>query len=58
MAYELTGKIKLYIPLGGTVDVEKETSRIEKRIEDLKRHLGGIDKKLKNKHLSVDVKCF
>ncbi len=45
----LVGNIKLFIPLGGTVDIEKERSRIDKKIADLQRYLGGIEKKLSNK---------
>ncbi len=45
----LIGKIRLYIPLSGTVDVDKEIKRIDGKIEDMRRYLGGIDKKLKNK---------
>lgn len=45
----LIGRIKLFVPLGDAVDLEKEKSRINKKIEDLKRYLGGIGKKLKNK---------
>jgi len=45
----LIGGVKLFIPLGGTVDVEKEKARIAKKMEDLERYLGGIDKKLANK---------
>jgi valyl-tRNA synthetase len=45
----LIGKIRLFIPLGGAVDVQKEKSRITKKIEDIERYLSGIDKKLANK---------
>ena len=45
----LIGKVRLFVPLGGAVDVEKEKSRIDKKIEELKRYLAGIDKKLSNK---------
>ncbi|MFH1552576.1 MAG: valine--tRNA ligase [Candidatus Omnitrophota bacterium] len=40
--------IRLFIPLGGAVDVEKEKSRVSKKIEDLQRYLDGIDRKLAN----------
>ena len=45
----LVGKIKLFIPLGEAVDIEKEKSRIDKKVQELERCLGGIDKKLSNK---------
>ncbi|RKY43160.1 MAG: valine--tRNA ligase [Candidatus Makaraimicrobium thalassicum] len=41
--------IRLFVPLGGAVDIEKERTRVNKKIEDLQRYLNGIDKKLKNK---------
>ncbi|MEA3489553.1 MAG: valine--tRNA ligase [Candidatus Omnitrophota bacterium] len=45
----LVGKVKIFIPLGGTVDLEKEKSRINKKVKELERCLQGIDKKLGNK---------
>ncbi|MCK5450463.1 MAG: valine--tRNA ligase [Candidatus Omnitrophica bacterium] len=40
--------IRIFIPLGDTVDIEKEKTRVDKKIEGLKKHLDGIDRKLKN----------
>jgi len=45
----LAEKIKVFVPLGDAVDIEKERSRVEKKIEEVRRYLGGIDKKLKNR---------
>ncbi len=45
----LVGGVRIFVPLGGAVDVEKEKSRIGKKIEELRRYLGGIEKKLANK---------
>jgi len=45
----LIEKIRLFIPLGGTVDVEKEKGRINKKMEDMQRYLDGIGRKLSNK---------
>ncbi|MFH1797910.1 MAG: valine--tRNA ligase [Candidatus Omnitrophota bacterium] len=44
----LVGKIKLFVPLGDTVDVDKEVERIEKKTDELAKYLKGIDKKLGN----------
>ena len=44
----LTGGMKVYVPLGETVDVEKETGRINATVEELERYLNSIDKKLNN----------
>ncbi len=46
----LVGKIRLYIPLGETIDVEKETGRINKKIEEMENHLITLEKKLSNKN--------
>ena len=45
----LVGKIKLFVPLGDAVDIDKEKSRIDKKIQNLEKYLGGIDRKLSNK---------
>jgi len=45
----LVEKIKLFIPLGEAVDIEKEKSRIDKKVQELERCLSGVDKKLSNK---------
>jgi len=45
----LVEKIKLFIPLGEAVDIEKEKSRIGKKVQELERCLSGVDKKLSNK---------
>ncbi|NQT32899.1 MAG: class I tRNA ligase family protein, partial [Candidatus Omnitrophica bacterium] len=45
----LAGKTRLYVPLEGTVEVEEEKTRINKKVEELEKYLKGIDKKLSNK---------
>ena len=45
----LVGGIKVFMPIGDAVDVEKEKVRITGKVEELKRHLNGIEKKLANK---------
>ncbi|MFH1836830.1 MAG: valine--tRNA ligase [Candidatus Omnitrophota bacterium] len=45
----LTGGIRLFVPLGETVDIEKETARIVQKTEELKKYLKGISKKLGNR---------
>ena len=46
----LVDDIKLFIPLGNKVDVEKEKIRINKKIDDMMKYLSSIDKKLSNKN--------
>jgi valyl-tRNA synthetase len=46
----LVEKIKLFVPLGNAVDIDKEVSRINKKIDDIEKYLSGIDKKLSNKN--------
>jgi valyl-tRNA synthetase len=45
----LIGGIRLFMPLGGTIDVEKEKKRVSAKIDDMQRYLDGIGKKLSNK---------
>jgi valyl-tRNA synthetase len=45
----LVGKLKLFVPLGDTVDIDKETTRINRKIEGLEKYLAGLEKKLSNK---------
>ena len=45
----IVGKTRLFIPLGGTVDIDKEKGRINGKIEELEKCLTVIDKKLSNK---------
>ncbi|MFC1548691.1 valine--tRNA ligase [Candidatus Omnitrophota bacterium] len=46
----LVDKIKLFVPLGETVDINKETARINKKIDDIEKYLTGVDKKLSNEN--------
>ncbi|MFH1847339.1 MAG: valine--tRNA ligase [Candidatus Omnitrophota bacterium] len=45
----LAGGVRLFVPLSGTIDVDKAKLRINKKIEELENCLKGIDKKLSNK---------
>ncbi|MBU1656548.1 MAG: valine--tRNA ligase [Candidatus Omnitrophica bacterium] len=45
----LTGGIRLFIPLGETIDVEKEAVRVSKKIEEIENYLITMEKKLANK---------
>lgn len=44
----LVGGIKLFVPLGGAIDLEKEKKRISLKVEDMQRYLDSINKKLSN----------
>lgn len=41
-------KMELFIPLEGLIDLEKEQSRLSKRLRELEAHLGNLKKKLAN----------
>ena len=41
--------MEFYLPLGGMVDLKKETARMEERITDIDRLILNINKKLNNK---------
>ena len=45
----IVNNIRLFIPLSGAIDVEKEKMRIDKKIGELERFLNGLDKKLTDK---------
>lgn len=45
----LVGSTKVFVPLGDAVDIEEETARIRKKVEDIEKYLKGIEKKLSNK---------
>jgi len=42
--------MELYIPLGGLVDLDQEKGRMEKRINEINRLIGGIKGKLSNEN--------
>jgi len=48
----LVKQIKFYIPLGDIIDVEKEKKRIVSQIEQHKRDMTNLDKRLKNKNFT------
>lgn len=45
----IVGKIKLYIPLEGLIDAEKEKEKAEKDIENLKKYISNLEKRLSDK---------
>jgi valyl-tRNA synthetase len=42
-------KIKLYVPIGGAIDVDKEKARITLKVEELENYLISIEKKLSSR---------
>jgi valyl-tRNA synthetase len=45
----LVGTVKVFVPLGETVDIEYERKRVDKKILEIESFLSSIDKKLSNK---------
>ena len=45
----LIGKIRIFIPLSGEIDVVEEKQRVEKKIDNIEKYLITIEKKLSNK---------
>lgn len=45
----VTHEVEIYLPLEGLIDTDKEKARLSKEIENLKKFLGIIEKKLSNK---------
>ena len=42
--------MELFIPLKGLIDLDQEISRLSKRMNELKGHILGTEKKLANKN--------
>jgi valyl-tRNA synthetase len=42
-------KVEIYLPLAGMVDLGKEKERIKKEIEEVKKYIATLEKKLSNK---------
>jgi len=49
-AAAVAGGIKLYVPLKGVIDLEKELERLEKTVLKLERELNQVETKLANQH--------
>ncbi len=49
-ATAVVGKLELFIPLAGLIDLAVERERLQKRYQELEKHLGGIRKKLENEN--------
>ena len=45
----LVGDIKLFVPLGDSVDIEQEKQRVKDKIAEIERYLKSVGKKLSNK---------
>lgn len=43
-------KMELFVPLKGLIDLNKEIARLSKRLNELKGHLAGVEKKLANEN--------
>jgi len=48
-AVAVVGNVEIYIPLLGIIDIEKEKSRLTRRLEKAAKDLAGIEKTLSNK---------
>lgn len=49
-ATAVVGKLELFIPLAGLIDLAVERERLQKRYQELEKHLGGIKRKLENEN--------
>lgn len=49
-ATAVVGKLELFVPLEGLIDLEVERSRLQKRYSELEKHLTGTKKKLANEN--------
>lgn len=47
-ATAIVGSSKIIIPLAGLIDIEKEAARQNKKLEVLKKELGGLEGRMKN----------
>ncbi|MBD3378878.1 MAG: valine--tRNA ligase [Candidatus Omnitrophica bacterium] len=45
----LSGKIRIFVPLGGSIDIDKEKDRIGKKLGEMENYLKSIEKKLSNR---------
>lgn len=43
-------KMELFVPLKGLIDLDQEIARLSKRLDELKGHLVGVEKKLANEN--------
>ena len=43
-------KMELFVPLKGLIDLDQEIARLSKRLDELKGHLSGVEKKLANEN--------
>ena len=48
-AVAVVGDVEIYIPLADIIDIEKEKSRLSRRLEKAAKNLAGIEKTLNNK---------
>jgi valyl-tRNA synthetase len=50
LASTLTGTFEIFLSLDGNLDIEKQMDRINKQIQDLRKYLYNLDKKLSNEN--------
>ena len=55
-AVNVVDDIEIFVPLEGLVNIEQEKARLNKKIEEIKKELAGIEKKLKNKNFMEKAK--
>ncbi len=55
-AVNVMDNIEIFVPLKGLVDIKKEKERLNKKAEELKKELSGVEKKLKNKNFMEKAK--
>lgn len=47
--------IEIYLPLAGLIDIEKERSRLQKEIENVRKYIQEQEKKLKNREFTENA---
>jgi len=55
-AVNVVENIEIFVPLEGLVNIEQEKARLNKKIEEIKKELAGIEKKLKNRNFTKKAK--
>ena len=51
----LVDEIRVYMPIGDTIDVENEKKRISQKIDQMEQFLKGLNKKLNNKGFTANA---
>ncbi len=50
-AVVVVGSIEIYVPLAGLVNIEKETTRLQKELEEAEKYLASLEAKINNKEM-------